>query len=78
MHESGVMLPPLTSGHLSVYYDGIISSDLGCSFLLESYYHLGVSLWGASSSFEAQVAIGDKMQILDFGDTHLDSGSLDL
>ena len=25
-----------------------------------------------------QVAIGDKMQILDFGDTHLDSGSLDL
>ena len=54
MHDSGVMLLPLTSGHLSVYYDGIISSDLGCSFLLVSYYHLGVSLWGASSSIEAQ------------------------
>ena len=25
-----------------------------------------------------KVAIGDKMQILDFGDTHLESGSLDL
>ena len=24
------------------------------------------------------LAIGDKIQILDFGDTHLDSGSLDL
>ena len=28
--------------------------DLSCSFLLESYYHLGLSLWGVSSSFGAQ------------------------
>ena len=28
--------------------------DLGCSFLLDSYYHLGLSIWGISSSFEAQ------------------------
>ena len=28
--------------------------DLGCSFLLESYYHLGLSFWGVTSSTEAQ------------------------
>ena len=28
--------------------------DLGCSFLLGSYYHLGLSIWGDSSSIEAQ------------------------
>ena len=28
--------------------------DPGCSFLLGSYYHLGLSIWGDSSSIEAQ------------------------
>ena len=28
--------------------------DLGCSFLLGSYYHLDLSMWGDSSSIEAQ------------------------
>ena len=54
MHDSGVMLLPSTSGHLSVYYGGIISSDLDCSFPLGSYYHLGLWLWGVSLSIEAQ------------------------
>ena len=35
-------------------YGGIISSDLVCSFPLGSYYHLGLWLWGVSSSIEAQ------------------------
>ena len=28
------------------------------------------------AQYWTKLAIGDKMQILDFGDTHLDSGSL--
>ena len=53
LHDSGVMLLPSTSGHLSVYYGGIISSDLGCFFPLGSYYHLGLCSWGVSLSIEA-------------------------
>ena len=54
LHDPGVMLLPSASGHLSVYYDGIISSDLDCSFLQGRTCHLGLSLWGVSSSFEVQ------------------------
>ena len=53
LHDPGVMLLPSASGHLSVYYDGIISSDLGCFFPLGSYYHLGLCSWGVSLSIEA-------------------------
>ena len=48
------MLLPPASGHLSVYYDGIISTDLDCSFPQGRSCHLGLSLWGVSSSFEVQ------------------------
>ena len=54
LHDPGVMLLPSASGHLSVYYDGIISTDLDCSFPQGRSCHLGLSLWGVSSSFEVQ------------------------
>ena len=55
MHDPGVMLLPSASGHLSVYYDGIISSDLDCSFLQGRSCHLGLSLWGVSFEIQGEV-----------------------